>query len=127
MKPNEIRETREPDDESNWPDLQVEREPRDAHAGDRVKLAGIGVSITGDDQLECICVSLADYQHFLHSTTARALGDQLAAHDGHAIAITIHGVTQTAGVNASRALRQTLERRLTEWNKHARANGAAPV
>lgn len=122
-------ETHEPEEPINWPEghVSVEREPRDANSGDRVKLADVGVLITGDDELECIRVSLAGYRHFLHSSTARALSDQLAAHDGHAVAITIHEVTQTAGMKASRALRQSLERRLTEWNKIAVAGGEAPV
>lgn len=126
MDPNE---THEPEEPINWPEghVLVEREPRGANSGDRVKLADIGVLLTGDDEIECIRVSLADYRHFLHSTTARALSDQLIAHDGHAVAITIHGVTQTAGLNASRALRQTLERKLTEWNKTAVSAGEAPV
>lgn len=91
-----------------------------------MKLAETGVSLTGDDEIECIRVTLADYEHFLHSSTARELGNQLAAHNG-AVSITIHDVTHTVGANASRALRKTLERRLTEWNKIAVAGGEAPV
>lgn len=112
-----------------WPEghVAVEREPHGASSGDRVKLAETGVSLTGDDEVECIRVTLADYEHFLHSSTARELGNQLAAHEGRAVSITIHDVTHKAGANASRALRQTLERRLTEWNKVAMANGYPAV
>ncbi|MFF2053707.1 hypothetical protein ACFVU2_19040 [Leifsonia sp. NPDC058194] len=92
-----------------------------------MKLSQTGVSLTGDDEIECIRVTLANYEHFLHSSTARELGNQLAAHDGRAVSITIHDVTHTAGANASRALRQTLQRRLTEWNKIAVANGYPAV
>lgn len=65
-----------------------------------MKLADLGVSLTDPDDDDCILVSVADYKHFLHSTTARALSDQLFAHDGHAVAITIHGVTHAVGLNA---------------------------
>jgi hypothetical protein len=122
-------ETHEPDEPINWPEghVLVERETRNAEPLDRLKLAEVGVSITDMDADECILVALADHKHFLHSTTAKALSDQLLSHDGHAVAITIHGVTHTVGQNASRGLRQTLERRLTEWNKYARSNGALGV
>lgn len=123
-------ETHEPAVPSpTWPEghVAVEREPSGANSRDRVKLAETGVAITGDDEIECIRVTLADYEHFLHSSTARELSNQLAAHDGRAVSITIHDVAHTAGANASRALRQTLERRLTEWNKIAVAAGEAPV
>jgi hypothetical protein len=127
MSPNETHEPEVPS--PTWPDghVSVERESRGANSGDRVKLAEIGVSITGPDEVECIRVTLADYEHFLHSSTARELGNQLAANDRRAVSITIHDVIHTAGVNASRALRQTLERRLIEWNKVAVSNGEAPA
>ena len=123
------RETHEPDVPINWPTghVLVEREPRRADRSKRVQPTDIRVTITEPEANECILVSLAGYDHFLHSTTARALDDQLRVNDGHPVSITIHGVTQTAGLTASTALRQALEGRLTEWNEIAVASGVAPV
>ncbi|MDR7188155.1 phage-related baseplate assembly protein [Microbacterium sp. BE35] len=91
-------------------------------------MAEIDVQLTDLDDDECIVVLLAGHRHYLHSTTARALSDKLLAQEGHAVAITIHDVTHTAGRNASRALRQNLQRRLAEWNStHAARLGLPGV
>lgn len=120
-----VNETREPDEPTDWPDghVSVAREPQSAKPEDRLKLADVAVDLTGIDADECVVVRLADHRHFLHSTTARALSEKLIGHDGRAVLITIHGVEHTAGRNASRALRQALQRRLSEWN---RLNAASP-
>lgn len=125
-----IQETHEPDEPINWPDghVSVVREPRSADSRERIKLADIDVKLTDLEDDECILVSLAGCRHYLHSTTARALSDKLIIHDGHAVAITIHDVKHSVGRNASRALRQTLQRRLTEWNTtHAGSMGWSGV
>lgn len=114
-----IRETHEPDLPVNWPDghVMVTHESSTADSRERLRLAGIEVSITDLEDDECVLVALGDSRHYLHSTTARALADKLATFDGKPVSITIHDVSHTAGQGASRRLRQSLERRLAEWNK----------
>jgi hypothetical protein len=101
----------------------VEREPQSARSEDRLKLVDIAVDLTGIDEDECVVVRLADHRHFLHSTTARALSEKLIKQEGRAVLIRIHGIEHTAGRNASRALGQALQRRLSEWN---RVNAGSP-
>jgi hypothetical protein len=50
-----IKETHEPEQPIIWPDGHV------------------GVSLTSDDQGECIEVTIHGVRHYLHSTTAREL------------------------------------------------------
>lgn len=118
-------ETHEPDEPLNWPDghVGVRREPGGSDPGVRLKLGDFSVSITDPEDDECILISAPGGRHFLHSTTARALSDKLVYQDGHAVEITIHGVTYTAGRTASRGFAQELKRRLAEWNKLANAWG----
>ena len=51
--------THEPEVPNNWPDGHV------------------GVALTGNDQGECIEVTIHGVRHYLHSTTARELGNML--------------------------------------------------
>lgn len=54
-----ISETHEPHTPRNWPHGHV------------------GVELTGDDQGECIEVTVHGVKHYLHSTTARELSNML--------------------------------------------------
>ncbi|MDP9988603.1 hypothetical protein J2S98_003791 [Arthrobacter oryzae] len=54
-----ITETHEPPQPQNWPDGHV------------------GVALTGDDQEECIEVTIHGVRHYLHSTTAEELSKKL--------------------------------------------------
>jgi hypothetical protein len=56
-----VKETHEPPVPQNWPDGQV------------------AVTLTGDDEAECIEVTIHGVRHFLHSTTARELSNMLVA------------------------------------------------
>ena len=53
--------THEPEVPNNWPDGHV------------------GVALTGDDQGECIEVTIHGVRHYLHSTTARELSNMLGS------------------------------------------------
>lgn len=54
-----ITETHEPEQPKNWPDGHV------------------GVALTGDDQGECIEITIHGVRHYLHSTTAEELSKRL--------------------------------------------------
>lgn len=54
-----VGETHEPDVPQNWPD---------GHAS---------VALTGDDQDECIEITIHGILHYLHSSTARELSNML--------------------------------------------------
>ncbi|MCU1479794.1 MAG: hypothetical protein JWQ19_580 [Subtercola sp.] len=54
-----VYETHEPTVPQNWPDGHV------------------AVALTGDDQGECIEVTIHGVRHYLHSTTARELSNML--------------------------------------------------
>lgn len=56
-----VSETHEPEVPENWPDGHV------------------AVALTGDDQGECIEVTIHGTKHYLHSTTARELSNMLVA------------------------------------------------
>lgn len=56
-----VKETHEPQVPQNWPDGHVE------------------VILTGDDEAECIEVTIHGVRHFLHSTTAREFSNMLIA------------------------------------------------
>lgn len=55
-----IRETHEPDQPRDWPHGHV------------------GVGLTGNDEDECIEVTIHGVKHYLHSSTARELSTMLA-------------------------------------------------
>jgi len=54
-----VRETHEPSMPQDWPDGHV------------------AVTLTGDDEAECIEVKIHGVRHFLHSTTALELSNML--------------------------------------------------
>lgn len=54
-----IAETHEPEVPRDWPDGHV------------------GVALTGDDQDECIEITIHGVRHYLHSSTARELSNML--------------------------------------------------
>ncbi len=56
-----IKKTHEPAIPQNWPDGHV------------------AVALTGDDEDECIEVTIHGVKHYLHSTTARELSNMLAS------------------------------------------------
>lgn len=56
-----VQETHEPAVPRNWPEGHV------------------AVTLTGDDQDECIEVTVHGVRHYLHSTTARELSNMLKA------------------------------------------------
>lgn len=122
-------ETHEPAQPIDWPNghVSVASDLGDGAAQDRLRLADVDVTITDMDASECILVSLGDHDHYLHSTTARELGNMLFEFGERAGGITIHGVTHAANRAAVRSLSQLLERRLTEWNHYARSAGALGV
>lgn len=92
------RETHEPDEPINWPYGHVSVTPGRTTdpAADRIALAAVAVTLTDDDHDECIRVTLGPTDHYLHSTTARALADELAAHNGTPVTITIHDIPHAA-------------------------------
>lgn len=57
----QVTVTHEPEVPLNWPDGHV------------------GVTLTGDDEGECIEVTIHGARHYLHSSTARELNNMLAA------------------------------------------------
>lgn len=125
-----VLQTHEPAVPVNWPDghVSVARDSTPSDARDRLRLGDIRVALTGADDLECVMVSMGECQHFLHSTTARALADKLAANVGRAVTITIHNTEHSAGRNAAHALEESLKRRLSEWNRiHEGTPGWAQV
>lgn len=56
-----IKETREPETPIDWPEGHV------------------NVTLTGDDQMECVLVEIHGVKHYLHTTTARELEKVLHA------------------------------------------------
>jgi len=56
-----VKETHEPPEPQNWPDGHV------------------AVVLTGDDQGECIEVTIHGVRHYLHSSTSRELSNMLLA------------------------------------------------
>ncbi len=55
-----VKETHEPPIPQDWPN---------GHVG--------GVALTGDDEAECIEITIHGVKHYLHSTTARELSNML--------------------------------------------------
>jgi hypothetical protein len=124
-----ISETHEPAEPINWPDGHVDavRSPGGTGSGERLTMGDVGVEITDAAADECMVVSIGDYRHYLHSTTTRALRDKLVDVRGQAAVVTIHGISHTMPSRVVSVLSSALQRRLTEWNATARANGVQPV
>lgn len=123
------QETHEPDIPINWPHghVAVTDEPDGADARDRLRLRDVEVTITDPDDDECMMIRLGGHQHYLHSTTTRALSNMVNAHGERAAAVTVHGITHTLNATAARSLGQLLQKRLSEWNAVARKSGVPGV
>lgn len=83
---------------------------------ERLRLADIQVLLTDESDEECVVVLLGGHRHYLHSTTARVLSDELLRIERSAT-ITIHQVKHSAGRNVTSALGKAIQRRLAEWNR----------
>lgn len=121
-------ETHEPAVPENWPHghVTVTRAERNGVSADLLT-SNVAVTLTDDNEIECMALDLGATRHFLHSTTARELSNMLLAVNGQPVSITIHGVQHHAGGTAARTLSKELLAKIKEWNRTAQAAGMPAV